>query len=185
MIRVMRQGTRWGAALLAFGLLVGPTAVEAAQGDDKTEAEAEREVAQVKLEIKLESGRVVKLPSDFTVDFGVQNALEVEADGSKHAFSVMVEKKGESKAKEIKVTVGYDRDGEAVIAPYSFNTKAKKREVVRIEGGLAFAVTITPKKIKGEGGTATEEEELPPEPTEPPREKIEIAEDENDPLGGI
>lgn len=186
MIRGVRQGTRFGAAILALGLLMGPTAVSAAQNNDDAETQAQREVAQVKLELKLDTGRVVKLPGDFTVEWGVQNALEIEADGSKHQFSVTVEKKGEGKkAKDLKVTVGYDRDGEAIIAPYSFETKAKKREVVRVEGGLAFALTITPKTLAGEGGGDSEVEEQPEEPKEPPRDKIEIAEDENDPLGGL
>ena len=50
---------------------------------------------------------------------------------------------------------------------------------------MALAFTITPKVIEGEGGTPTEEEELPPEDTAPPKDKIEISGDDNDPLGGL
>ncbi|MEM7160629.1 MAG: hypothetical protein AAF799_47775 [Myxococcota bacterium] len=187
MIRVVRQGARGHAVVLALGLLLGSATMVHAAADEDTQTEDAREVAQVKMELKLESGRVVKLPGDFTVDWGVQNELAIEADGSNHEFSVMVERKGEGKkSKEVAITVGYGRDGEAIIAPYTFNSKIKKREVVRIEGGLAFAVTVTPKKVKGEGGTTTEEEEYEvEEPTETPRDKIEITEDENDPLGGL
>ncbi|MCH9685618.1 MAG: hypothetical protein K0V04_29575 [Deltaproteobacteria bacterium] len=157
-------------------------AVEAADGDDKSQTEADHEVAQIKIEIKLESGRVVKPDDNFVVDWGVSNSLEIQADGSSHQFSLMVERKGD-KGKAVDITVGYDRDGEAVVAPYKFEGKTKKREVLRIEGGMAIALTITPQKVKGE---APEEEEVEPEPEKrPPGKKIEISEEENDPLGGL
>lgn len=203
MIRVVRQGARWGAVLLAVGLLVGPTVVRAAddEDDEVTEEEAgPREVAQIKIEIKLESGRVVKPDDIFTVDYGVENQLAIEAEGSNHEFMLKVDrkgdgepdegkkkkgKKGKKKAQVVALTVGYDRDGEAIVAPYTFDAKVKKREVLRIEGGMALAFTITPKVLEGEGGTTTEEEELPPEDTAPPKDKIEIHGDDNDPLGGL
>jgi len=188
MIGVVRHGARWGAVLLALGLLFGPRAeVAAADGDEDNEVQAEspREVAQIKIELKLDSGRVVKMDDLFTVDWGVQNQLEIEADGSNHQLSLMVERTGDKKSKKLSITVGYDRDGEAIIAPYTFDTKLKKREVVRIEGGLAIALTVTPKVLEGEGGTITEEEELPPEEVVPPRDKIEIDDDDEDPLGGL
>lgn len=199
MIRVVRQGARWSAVLLALGLLVGPAAVaEAADDEEVTEEEAEREVAQIKIEIKLESGRVVKPEDLFVVDFGVENELAIQAEGSNHQFMLKVDhkgdqeegqgkgkKKGKKKSKVVELTVGYDRDGEAIVAPYTFDAKVKKREVLRIEGGMALAFTITPKTIKGEGGTPTEEEELPPEDTAPPKDKVEIDGDSDDPLGGL
>ena len=68
MIRVV--GARWGAVLVAMGLMMGPVAVSAADDDDEeTEVEAEREIASIKIEIKLESGRVVKPEDAFTIDF--------------------------------------------------------------------------------------------------------------------
>ncbi len=166
------------------------TAVEAAEGDDQTQAEADHEVAQIKIEIKLESGRVIKPEDNFVVDWGVSNSLEIQADGSTHQFSLMVERKdgsdkksGKKKGKPVDITVGYDRDGEAVIAPYTFEGKTKKREVLRIEGGMAIALTITPQKAKGE---APEEEEVEVEEEKrPSKKKIEISEEENDPLGGL
>ena len=96
MIRVVRQGARWGAVLLALGLLVGPAAAVAAADDEAQEEEAEREVAQIKIEIKLESGRVVKPDDNFTVDFGVENSLAIEADGSRHQFMLKVERKADA-----------------------------------------------------------------------------------------
>ena len=197
MIRVVRQGARWGAVLLALGLLVGPAAAVAAADDEAQEEEAEREVAQIKIEIKLESGRVVKPDDNFTVDFGVENSLAIEADGSRHQFMLKVERKadasdeGEGKKKKDKkkdevvaLTVGYDRDGEPIVAPYTFDAKLKKREVLRIEGGMALACTITPKKVKGDAPPPDETEEEP-EDKDPPKDKIEIDGDGNDPLGGL
>ncbi len=183
MIRVV-QGARWGAALLALGLLLGPVGVSAADGDDEAEVEdAEHEVAQIKIEIKLESGRVVKPDDNFTVDFGVENALAVEADGSNHQFMLKVERKkeGKNKAKVVALTVGYDRDGEAIVAPYTFDAKVKKREVLRIEGGMALAFTITPKTIKGDA--PQDEEEVPEEPKEKNKKILDVC-DADDPLCG-
>lgn len=190
MIRVV--GARCGAALVALALSSSPVVVTAAEGDHDplaegdTETEAEHEVAQIKIEIKLESGRVVKPDDNFTVDFGVENALEVEAEGSSHQFMLKVERKKDGKGNKeptkVALTVGYDRDGEAIVAPYTFDAKVKKREVLRIEGGMALAFTITPKKAAGE--TPREEEEVPEEPTEKPRDKIEVCK-KNDPLCGV
>jgi hypothetical protein len=148
------------------------------------------EVAQVRLEIKLESGRVVKPEDSFTLDYGVDSNVEIQADGAKHQFLLNVKRKGKEKdgkeAKEVSITVGYDRDGEAIIAPFTFDAKVKKREVLRIEGGIALAFTITPKKVEGE---APKPEEQPEQPTEEPKEKekkkkIETC-DSDDPLCGV
>lgn len=180
------EGSRWGALLVALGLMLSPIAVSAADGDDDAQVEAEAEVAQIKIEIKLESGRVVKPDDNFTVDFGVENSLEIQADGSNHQFMLKVDRKGDKQqSKEVVLTVGYDRDGEAIVAPYSFDAKVKKREVLRIEGGMALAFTITPKK-KTTGATPTEEEEeeVPEEPKQKPRDKIGTC-DKDDPLCGV
>lgn len=182
MIRVV--GARWGALLVALGLMLGPVAVSAADGDDDTKVEAEHEVAIIKIEIKLESGRVVKPEDNFTVDFGVENSLEINAEGSSHQFHLKVDRKGSDQGKLVALTVGYDRDGEPIVAPYTFDAKVKKREVLRIEGGMALAFTITPKKVTSK--TPTEEEEVPEEPNKKPREKLEKDEcPPDDPLCGV
>lgn len=177
------EGARWGALLVALGLMLGPTAVSAAEDDEDAQVETEQEVAQIKIEIKLESGRVVKPEDLFTVDFGVENSLEIQAEGSSHQFKLKVDRKSDSDNKKVVLTVGYDRDGEAIVAPYSFDAKLKKREVLRIEGGMALAFTITPKK-KTEGETPTDEEEVPEEPEQKPRDKIDVC-DKDDPLCGV
>ena len=147
------------------------------------------EVAQVKIEIKLESGRVIKPENVFTVGYGVENNLEIQAEGAKHQFLLNVKRKGDKgkEAKEVSITVGYDRDGEAIIAPFTFDAKVKKREVLRIEGGIALAFVVTPKKVEGqeppEGEQQPEEPEEQPKPKEK-KKKIETCE-EDDPLCGV
>jgi hypothetical protein len=201
-----RRGARWGAVLVALGLLVGAGPVasvraaepddvagedgdEGAEGGEGTEApeQPKDEVAQVKIEIKLESGRVVKPESAVTLDYGVDSNLEIQAEGAKHQFLLNIKRKGKQgkEAKEVSITVGYDRDGEAIIAPYTFDAKVKKREVLRIEGGIAIAFTITPKKV--EGAPPPPSEEQPVEPEEQPKEKKKKIEtcDSDDPLCGV
>ena len=185
MIRVV-QGARWSAALVALGLFMSPVAVSAAANENtKAEAEADREVAQVKIEIKLESGRVVKPDDLFTVDYGVENALEIQADGSSHQLKLKVDRKG-NKGKFVALTVGYDRDGEAVVAPYTFDAKVKKREVLRIEGGMALAFTITPKKLAGKAPEGEDDDPSDePQDKKKPRDKIETDCPADDPLCGV
>lgn len=178
-IDVVRQGARWGAVVAALGLLWSPAAVvEAGEGDESVDAETE--VVQLKVELKLESGRVVRLPGEFTLDWGVGTEVEIEADGSTHQISITLARKGGAK---VSITLGYARNGEPIIAPYTFDTKVNKREVVRVEGGLAIALTVKPKNTKGQPDG--EEEEPPPPEVEPPSEKIDIDEDDDDPLGGV
>jgi hypothetical protein len=207
MTRELRLGARWGAVLVGLGLMLGAGpvgTVRAADPDDATEDgddgaedgeaapdpnQPTDEVAQIKLEIKLESGRVVKPESAFTLDYGVDSNVEIQADGAKHQFLLNVKRKGDKgkEAKEVSITVGYDRDGEAIIAPFTFDAKVKKREVLRIEGGIALAFVITPKKV--EAPKPPEGEEQPVEPEEQPKpkdkkKKIETC-DSDDPLCGV
>lgn len=202
MIREERHGARWGAVLVGLGLMMGMGSAdvraaepkdEAVRGEDDSEGAPEQpkdEVAQVRIEIKLESGRVVKPENIFTVDYGVDSNLEIQADGAKHQFLLNIKRKGKQgkEAKEVSITVGYDRDGEAIIAPFTFDAKVKKREVLRIEGGIALAFVVTPKKVEGEAAPKQEEEQPGgPEgkqPTEKKRKKIETC-DADDPLCGV
>ena len=76
-------------------------------------------------------------------------------------------------SKKVSVTVAYNRGGEDIIAPYEFDAKVKKREVLRIEGNLAIAVTITPKKA------------APPKAEEDDKPKLDVSGDPDDPLAGL
>ncbi len=142
------------------------------------------EIASIKLEIKLESGRVIKPERDFTVEYGVDNSVEIQAEGAKHHFLINVRRKSkDDKGPEVSITVGYDRDEEAIIAPFTFKAKVKKREVLRIEGGSAIAFVVTPKKVAGEAPKAEEQPEEPQEKPKSKRKKIETCKDD-DPLCG-
>lgn len=208
MIGEPRLGARWGAVLVGLGLMLGAGpvgSVRAAEPDDEITGDGDEgaedgdgsenadqptdEVAQVKIEIKLESGRVIKPENVFTVGYGVENNLEIQAEGAKHQFLLNVKRKGDKgkEAKEVSITVGYDRDGEAIIAPFTFDAKVKKREVLRIEGGIALAFVVTPKKV--EAPSPPEGEQQPEEPEEQPKpkekkKKIETC-DADDPLCGV
>lgn len=202
MIRIMRQGARWGALLVALGSWVVPVGLVHAAEPDEEELEGDElegdedvapqdlveqptdEVAQVKLEIKLESGRVIKPEREFVVEYGVDNRLEIQAEGAMHQFLVNVRRKSkDDKGPVVSITFGYDLDGEPIVAPYVFDAKVKKREVLRIEGGVAIAFVITPKKVAGEAPTQEEEPEEPEEKPKKKKKKIEKC-DPTDPLCG-
>ncbi|MEM6990637.1 MAG: hypothetical protein AAF721_09075 [Myxococcota bacterium] len=160
-------------AIGALGLTVAAPQPAAAQAEktDKTF----KQVAHVKVEIKQESGKVVK--SNGTVDWGSDGRIELAGDKHKHAVLLKIERT-EDAASKVSITLGYDQDGESVIAPYTFDTKVKKREVIQIEGGIAIALQVTPKKVAVDAP--------PPEETPSEREeKLEIGGDNDDPLGGL
>ena len=105
----------------------------------------EKHLALIKLEIRQESGKIVK--NRELVEWNEDARVVVEGQKRHSVALKLMRKDGSSK---VNVTLAYDRDGEAIIAPYEFNAKVKKRKVVRIEGGIAIAVTIIPKTIKVE-----------------------------------
>ena len=175
-------GSRWVvvAALVAplsFTLAAPQPAGcgQAGQEDPRRPETEYKHVAQVKIEIKQESGKVIKTKG--TVDFGAQGTLALAGDDHSHSVHVKVDRTDDKKP-EVQITLGYDRDGEAIIAPYSFDTKVKKREVIQIEGGIAIALQITPKKVAVEAPP-------PEEKPEEREEKLELQGDNNDPLGGL
>lgn len=160
--------------VLGLGLALAAVSTDAVAAGEDAAAETEtqtKHVAMVKVEIKQESGKVVKNSGD-VVEWNKDAKVVIEADEHKHDVSLKVGREGD-KSKKLNVTLAYDRDGEAVIAPYSFDTRVKKREVIRIEGGIAIAVTVTPKTVKVEA------------PKKKKRDKISGAEDPTDPLDGL
>lgn len=177
--RLVRR-TRWVVAGTLAGLLsaafVVPQTAQAV-GPKKTESDDKtyKQVAHVKVEIKQESGKVVK--STGVVDWGADGRIELAGDAHTHAVLVKIERDVDSK-KKVSITVGYDRDGEALIAPYTFESTVKKREVIEIEGGIAIALQVTPKKVAVDAPP-------PEEKPEEREEKLKIGGDNNDPLGGL
>lgn len=129
------------SACFALGVLETP----AAAADSPMAEATTKQVAQVRVEIKQESGEVAKNTAQ--LEWNEASSLTFEAAEHKHAVQLQLSRDS-AKSKKVSITLAYDRDGEAIIAPYTIDTKVKKREVIRIEGGLAIAVTVTPKKIK-------------------------------------
>ena len=176
-------------AAFAVGIAAAPlaqaTAADAvpvaAKGKDKKgkKTQATKQIAQAKVEVKTESGAVLK--SHVNLDWGTDGNVELAAGETKHAVGLKVVRDGESK--EITVTLSYGVDGSPVIEPYTFDSSVGKREVIHIEDGAAIALTVTPTNVKVDG----------PEPAPPAEEpdegggngKIEVGPDTEDPLGGL
>lgn len=162
-------------AIAAVLLLALPAATAGAHepGSVAAAESATKQVAQVKVEVKTEGGRVVK--GDAQLDWGEHGNVELDADGHKHTVGLELARP-EGDAKTLTVTLRYHVDDRLVVAPYTFDTTVKKREVLHIEGGTAIALTVTPKKVKA-----------PPPEEEKPKDKIEVGgeDDPDDPLGGL
>lgn len=152
------------------GLLTTPLAATAAPKSPPAEAPT-KQVAQVKVEIKTEAGRVLK--TDAQLEWGAPGNVELASEGHTHTVGLEVARAAEDKP-EVTVTLRYHLDDQLVVAPYTFDAKVKKREVLRIEGGTAIALTVTPKKVKA-----------PPPEEEKPKDKIEVGDDPESPLGGL
>ena len=194
------------AAILAVAIAL-PSAPATSHAADRTadaipQSMAIVEVAIVKVEVKLESGKVIK-HDGVLFEWGDEGNVVLKYDDHTHDVALKVDRPDEN-GKAISLTVGYARDGEAIIAPQTVATEAKKREVIRIEGGSAIALTVTPKKVKlDENGNPVEpippdepkpkEKEKPKAPDQPapppdqPKEKRPKLKgpDSNDPLEGV
>jgi hypothetical protein len=129
-------------------------------------AEAQHNVASVKIELKQPGGKVLKYDGA-VLEWGADGNVEFKHDDHVHDVALRIERP-DDKQKQISLTVGYSKDGHAVIEPTTVASEIKKREVVHIDGGIAIAITVTPKNVKGAGdGDAAE----PPEETEKPKTK--------------
>ncbi|MBC8071719.1 MAG: hypothetical protein IAG13_25565 [Deltaproteobacteria bacterium] len=129
-------------------------------------AEAQHSVASVKIELKQASGKVLKYDGAM-LEWGADGNVEIKYEDHVHDIALRIERP-DDKQKQISLTVGYSKDGQAVIEPTTLASEIKKREVVRIDGGVAIAITVTPKNVKGEGDSDPVE---PPEETEKPKTK--------------
>ena len=184
------------AAFLAAAVAMPGVPATAGAADEIPASVAIVEVAIVKVEVKLESGKVIK-HDGVLFEWGDEGNVVLKYD------------RPDENGKKIDLTVGYSRDGTLIITPQQVSTEAKKREVIRIEGGAAIALTVTPKKVKlDENGNPVEpippdepppkpkekekpKEKAPPQPPapppEPPKEKRPKIKgpDSNDPLEGL
>lgn len=155
-------------------------------------------VAVVKVEVKLESGKVIQ-HDGVVFEWGDEGNVVLKYNEHTHDIALKVDKNDDGK--KINLTVGYTRDGEAVIQPQTVQSQPKKREVIRIEGGSAIAVTVTPKAMKlDENGNPIQPPEQekpkdkpkekaptpPPAPEEPKKKPRKITgPDTEDPLEGV
>ena len=98
--------------------------------------------ANVKLEVK-QGPKVHKDPGQ-TIRWEELTRIPLDIDGQVHEFLVVVSRSGE----KAEVTLSYNLDGNEIMRKYTFDTKIKKREVLRLDGGGALAVTVTPQTIK-------------------------------------
>ncbi len=161
--------------ILLSAMLLGaavPAADAAAAAGSKAgrEGEKARLMALVKVEIRLENGKIVRHSGEL-VDWDQDASVVFDGGGHSHQVNLHLHPK-DDKAKKIEVKMAYDRDSSPVLAPFSFETRARKREVIQSDGGLALAITITPKKAK-------------PEEKKRRDDSIEGPEDPDDPLGGL
>lgn len=155
-----------GSAMPAADALAADTE----SGQTQTET---REVVDLKLKIAANGravGQIVQL-----VELDTDTSLALSTDGHEHAVAIKVRKADED-GRKLAVTVGYMRDGEAVLETVTVEAAAKKAKVVRSEGGeVALSLELSPKVVSVE--------ELPkPGPTRP---RVEIIEGTDDPLAGV
>jgi hypothetical protein len=161
---------RFGVIALGFGIALGTAHLEArAAEEEHAEAASTKQLALVKIEIKEPGGKVVANEGDL-VEWNEDANVVIDAE-RRHAVTLELKREGD-RTNKIKVKLAYDVDGQPIIAPHSFDTRVKKREVIRIEGGLAIAITVTPKTVQVE-------------PPKKKREKIDGVGDPNDPLDGL
>jgi hypothetical protein len=131
-----------------------------------------RHAAVVKVEIKQEDGEVVEHVGA-PIDLGEDQKVEFTAGGHKHVFMFEVTPK-DPKARKLTVRFSYVRDGVDFFRGFDYDTKARKRELIRPDDeSIVLALTVSPKIIYPE--TTTREEE----------DQVEKAKDTKDPIGGI
>lgn len=167
---MMRTFFDFGLAATLAGLLIAPGWAHADPSVDVAPAadEAAPVVPMVKVEIK-HRGRVLQTKPR-RLDWDEASAIRLERGDRVHDVTLKVSRKGDQ-SKKLHVTLNYEIDGELVIEDFAYDTKARKREVLRTEG-VALAVTVTPHQLEDEGSTKRED-------------KIDPAEDTDDPLAGL
>lgn len=100
-------------------------------------------MASVKLEIKGEDGKVFK-DKPKVIRWDQLTRIPIDFGSRLHEFDLLL---GQDK-KSVDVQISYTVGGKEVLRKYRFDTKVGTREVIQIEGGVAVALTVTPKTIK-------------------------------------
>jgi hypothetical protein len=149
--------------------LVTPTQVQAAAGGEDEDEPSYDYGAKVRIEVRMENGTVVKHRGEMR-SFG--NEWRFEFEGADHHHVVTLNAEAEEGDKQLEVTLAYDRDGMAVIAPYKDTYKVRKRQTLWTEDGkLAIALTFIPTKFEREDKSRDDKDKIDPG-------------DDDDPLGG-
>lgn len=158
-----------GVVGVLAGVLIAPAGAQAettALGIAMAE-DAAAVVPMVKVEIK-HRGRVLQTKPQ-RLDWDEASAIRLERGDRVHDVTLTVTRKGEQ-GKKLHVTLSYEIDGELVIEDFGYDTRARKREVLRTEGA-ALAVTITPRVLDTDSGGR--------------ENKLEPPTDTDDPLAGL
>ena len=100
-------------------------------------------MASVKLEIKGEDGKVFK-DKGKVIRWDQLTRIPIDFGSRMHEFDLLL---GQDK-KSVDVQISYTVGGKEVLRKYKFDTKVGTREVIQIEGGIAVALTVTPKTVK-------------------------------------
>lgn len=167
--RVLLAAVLGGALVLAGelpGAWAASHAVESTQDDDGPKP---RKMAHVKVEIQQEDGEVVTHPGEL-VEWNEDASIAFKGGGHSHVVSVKAKRVD---AKKLEVTFGYARDGKAIIEGFVYDTEPKKREILRTDGDIALAVTVTPKTVK------------PKDKKRKEKDRVKPGEDTEDPIGGL
>ncbi len=186
---VLRSPLAWFAPL-ALALAVSPFATAAVAGEPEAcaaqaeDEDAPTDVASVKIELKQANGKTLKYDGAL-LDWGADGNVTFKVDDHVHDVSLRIDRTNDT-AKTIALTVGYTKDGRSVIEPQTVDSEILKREVIRIDGGAAIAITVSAKVNKPQPAP---EEPTPEEPVEEPKEKPKtkriVDGGGDDPLDGI
>ena len=146
-------------ALVGLVLGWGPVSTDAYAPTPVVPAAAKQEIAvvpTVRVEIKLP--RAMLKSKYQRLDWDQPGAVELTRGDVTHHVDVTV-KKRDGNGKKLTLTLSYEQDGEPVIAPFTFDTRAKKREIFSTDGGIALAVTVRPKQVTVESEDHSRDEE--------------------------
>lgn len=159
------------AFLLAPAMMTAPVdtaATEAAAGEDDEEPTYDYG-AKVKIEVRMENGETVTHRGEMR-SFG--NEWRFAFEGAEHNHVVTLNADGKEGDKQLKVTLAYDRDGMAIIAPFKADFPVRKRQTFWTDtGNIAIALTFIPTKFEREDKSRDDKDKIDPG-------------DSDDPLGG-
>ena len=170
MTHMMRKIVDLGIAAALVAALVVPDWARASESTAEPMADSQSAAALVpvvKVEIQHQGHVLQSKPERLSWD--EPSAIRLERGDRIHDVTLAVSRtEGSSK---LHVTLTYELDGELVIEDFAYDTKAKKREILRTNG-VALAITVTTKVHEAA------------RPTER-KDKLEPQLDPTDPLAGL